>query len=71
MSPFSREEKELMRHAQFNRCGICGKELRDDAEGHAINRSHGHWLHGMLVCPECHKDTESYGRRRPTGPLGH
>ena len=65
MSSFCREDKERMRQAQFNRCGICGKQLGEDAEGHAINRNHGHWLLGMLVCPECHRETKTYGRRRP------
>jgi 5-methylcytosine-specific restriction endonuclease McrA len=68
---FSREDKELMRRAQFNRCAKCGKLLGTDAQGHAIFRSHEYWLNGQLLCPECHKKTRSYGRqgRRPGDPL--
>ena len=62
---FSREDKELMRRAQFNRCAICGKPLGDNAEGHALYRSHAHWTHGLLLCPECHRETLTYGRRKP------
>lgn len=62
---FSREEKELMRQVQFGRCPHCGKQLGDDAEGHGMYRSHAHWTHGQLLCPECHRKTRTYGRRKP------
>ena len=68
---FSSYEKDLMKMTQFNRCAICGKPLPEDFVGHAIYRSHEHWLHGEAVCPECHKKTLTYGRRRrkPGDPL--
>lgn len=62
---FSKEQKELMRRVQFGRCTRCGKQLEGDAEGHAKFRSHAHWLHGELLCPECHKKTATYGKRKP------
>jgi recombinational DNA repair protein (RecF pathway) len=66
--PYNREQKDLMRRAQFNRCARCGKPLGADAEGHAKFRGehdHDYWLQGELLCPECHKETRSYGQRRP------
>lgn len=70
---FNEEEKQRMRQAQFGRCARCGKPLGEDAEGHAIFRSHAHWLHGQLLCPECHKKTLTYGRRKPDprDPFGY
>ena len=72
MGTFSREEKELMRKAQFNKCAICGKPLGDDAHGDAIFRNHEFWLNGRLVHPECHRRTRTYGTKPdPQNPLGY
>jgi len=70
---FSQEDKERMRRAQFGRCAICGKPLGDDAEGHALYRSHAHWTHGALVHPECHRKTRTYGTPKPDprDPFGY
>ena len=63
----SEEDKELMRRAQFGRCAVCRKPLGDDAEGHALYRSHAHWTQRALLCPECHKKTLTNGRPNPFG----
>jgi len=70
---FSEEQKQRMKRAQFGRCAHCGKQLGNDAEGHAMYRSHAYWLHGELLCPECHKKTVTYGKRKPDSrdPFGY
>ena len=73
VSPFSREDKERMR-SLFKTCPRCGTPLGEDAQADAIFRGdHDHdcWTQGRLLCPKCHKETESFGKRRPRGPLGY
>ena len=62
---FSEEDKELMWQAQGGRCAVCREALGEDAHAHGMHRSHAHWTHGALLCPECHRKTLTYGRRKP------
>jgi uncharacterized protein with PIN domain len=62
MGSFSKRDREDMRRVQHI-CAMCYKPLEDDFEAHAIipgmhNNPHG----GMLLCPECHRKTLSYGK---------
>ena len=73
---FSAKQKELMRQTQLNRCAHCGAVLGEDAEAHAIFRGehdHDYWLQGELLHPECHRQTKTYGRKRPNprDPIGY